>query len=193
MDHPHSMQPHCLSLTGWCIERGQHPAPARLKCLAKTPPGSAATLPRPAAESAAAPAVENSSPGCAQCASKSFPSGLRSPAGSSRCGNPAAFLVATHTAPSRKNGRAGRSDSSSKNRCHAWRVCLYRPPQKPSFSSLRKCSKCSSIGIIFATGCRSPFQERLRLLGKANLHPLAVYTINVTSPRVSPRFAVYGM
>ncbi len=33
--------------------------------------------------------------------------------------------------------------------------------QKLSFLSLRKCWKCSLIGIILAIGWRSPFQERL--------------------------------
>jgi hypothetical protein len=39
------------------------------------------------------------------------------------------------------------------------------------------------IGIIFAIGCRSPFSgSALACEAKANLHPLAFYTINVTSP-----------
>jgi hypothetical protein len=38
------------------------------------------------------------------------------------------------------------------------------------------------IGIIFAIGCRSPFGTALACEAKANLHPLAFYTIKVTSP-----------
>jgi hypothetical protein len=39
------------------------------------------------------------------------------------------------------------------------------------------------IGTIFAIGCRSPFLERLLLVRqKANLYPLAFYTLNFTSP-----------
>src|SRR5438445_7124986 len=35
----------------------------------------------------------------------------------------------------------------------------------------RKCWKCSLIGIIFANGCRSPFQERLSLVRQSQLTP----------------------
>src|SRR5439155_23645213 len=35
----------------------------------------------------------------------------------------------------------------------------------------RKCWKCSLIGIIFAIGCRSPFQERLSLVRQSQLTP----------------------
>src|SRR5262249_9065803 len=35
----------------------------------------------------------------------------------------------------------------------------------------RKCWKCSSIGIIFAIGCRSPFQEWLLLVRQSQLTP----------------------
>ena len=42
------------------------------------------------------------------------------------------------------------------------------------------------IGIIFAMGCRSPFGSALACQAKANLHPLAFYTINVTSPHDLP-------
>src|SRR5713101_2354144 len=35
----------------------------------------------------------------------------------------------------------------------------------------RKCWKCSVIGIIFAIGCRSPFQERLLLVRQSQLTP----------------------
>jgi hypothetical protein len=39
------------------------------------------------------------------------------------------------------------------------------------------------IGIIFAIGCRSPFLgSALACEAKANLHPLAFYTIEFTSP-----------
>src|ERR1700728_1970001 len=66
-------------------------------------------------------------------------------------------------------------------------VCPYRSPQKLSFISARKCWKCSVIGIIFAIGCRSPFGKALACEAKANLHPLAFYTIEFTSPSpISP-------
>src|SRR5439155_15187318 len=64
-----------------------------------------------------------------------------------------------------------RSDCSSKNRCQASFVCPYKSPQKLSFISARKCWKCSLIGIIFAIGCRSPFQERLSLVRQSQLTP----------------------
>src|SRR5439155_574202 len=67
--------------------------------------------------------------------------------------------------------RAHRSDCSSKNRCQASFVCPYKSPQKLSFISARKCWKCSLIGIIFAIGCRSPFQERLSLVRQSQLTP----------------------
>ena len=71
------------------------------------------------------------------------------------------------------------------NGCHACFVCPYRSPQKLSLISARKCWKCSVIGIIFAIGCRSPFfGKALACEAKANLHPLAFYTINVTSPNL---------
>src|SRR5207244_9179852 len=50
-------------------------------------------------------------------------------------------------------------------------VCPYKSPQKLSFISARKCWKCSLIGIIFAIGCRSPFQERLSLVRQSQLTP----------------------
>src|SRR5439155_13236555 len=58
-----------------------------------------------------------------------------------------------------------------KNRCQASFVCPYKSPQKLSFISARKCWKCSLIGIIFAIGCRSPFQERLSLVRQSQLTP----------------------
>src|SRR5262252_9764457 len=48
-------------------------------------------------------------------------------------------------------------DSHSKNFCA---VCNVRPctsPQKVSFTSARKCWKCSVIGVTFAIGCKPPF------------------------------------
>src|SRR5439155_14083418 len=56
-------------------------------------------------------------------------------------------------------------------RCQASFVCPYKSPQKLSFISARKCWKCSLIGIIFAIGCRSPFQERLSLVRQSQLTP----------------------
>src|ERR1700751_1605406 len=41
-------------------------------------------------------------------------------------------------------------------------------------------------------GCRSPFGSALACEAKANLHPLAFYTINVTSPQTQAR-ARYGV
>src|SRR5439155_18797681 len=85
-----------------------------------------------------------------------------------------------------------RSDCSSKNRCQASFVCPFKSPQKLSFISARKCWKCSLIGIIFAIGCRSPFQERLSLVRQSQLTPSRLYTINVTSPLRRAPFARPG-
>ena len=65
----------------------------------------------------------------------------------------------------------GPCDSSSRKPCHASLVCPYTSPQELSFISVRKCWKCSVIGIIFAIGCRSPFQERLLLVRQSQLTP----------------------
>src|SRR5205807_4157801 len=73
--------------------------------------------------------------------------------------------------PAPENRSRSRSDCSSKNCCHASFVCPYKSPQKLSFISARKCWKCSLIGIIFAIGCRSPFQERLSLVRQSQLTP----------------------
>src|ERR1700752_1118550 len=75
-----------------------------------------------------------------------------------------------------------RSDSRSKNFFHACRVRPYKSPQKVSCNSSTKCWNRSLIGITLAMGCRSPFGSALACEAKANLHPLAFYTINVTSP-----------
>src|SRR5207244_11964763 len=64
-----------------------------------------------------------------------------------------------------------RSDCSPNNRCQASFPCPDKSPQKLSFISARKCWKCSLIGIIFAIGCRSPFQERLSLVRQSQLTP----------------------
>src|ERR1700728_618186 len=75
-------------------------------------------------------------------------------------------------------------------------VCPYRSPQKLSFISARKCWQCSVIGIIFAIGCRSPFGKALACEAKANLHPLAFYTIEFTSPEAQlafPHFVPRGV
>ena len=51
------------------------------------------------------------------------------------------------------------------------------------FVSSRKCWECSLIGVILAFGCGSPFSgSALVCEAKANFHPLAFYTIEVTSP-----------
>jgi hypothetical protein len=39
------------------------------------------------------------------------------------------------------------------------------------------------MGIIFAIGCKSPFQERLLLARQSQLTPSRFYTIEFTSPR----------
>src|SRR6201981_2487370 len=73
---------------------------------------------------------------------------------------------------------------------HACRVRPYRSPQKLSCNSSTKCWNRSLIGITLAMGCRSPFGSALACEAKANLQPLAFYTINVTSP--SLQFAWLG-
>src|SRR5581483_11749359 len=80
-----------------------------------------------------------------------------------------------------------RSESSSKNRFHACWVSPYSSPQKLSFSSVKKCWNCSVMQLTLAMGCKSPFRRNRLLLDrqKANLHPLAFYTSEVTSPSVS--------
>src|SRR5581483_2505645 len=52
-------------------------------------------------------------------------------------------------------------------------------------SSVKKCWNCSVMQLTLAMGCQSPFRRNRLLLvrQKANLHPLAFYTSEVTSPR----------
>src|SRR6266403_1668874 len=123
------------------------------------PPGSTARPPPPAAETVANHGAENSSREYAQPAAGWCRSGSQNPARSSRCDRLAVGHAAVRTAP------------SPNNRCQASFVCPYKSPQKLSFISARKCWKCSLIGIIFAIGCRSPFQERLSLVRQSQLTP----------------------
>jgi hypothetical protein len=43
------------------------------------------------------------------------------------------------------------------------------------------------MGIIFAIGCKSPFQERLLLARQSQLTPSRFYTIEFTSPLAKAR------
>jgi hypothetical protein len=78
-----------------------------------------------------------------------------------------------------------RSDSRSNSRHMLCCTCPCRSPQKLSFSSLTKCWKCSVIGVTFAMGVSLLFKGALASQAKANLHPLAFYTIEVTSPNAA--------
>src|SRR5271165_7404647 len=54
---------------------------------------------------------------------------------------------------------------------------------KTLFSSLTKCWNCSVMGVTFAMGVSLLARMASASQAKANLHPLAFYTIKVTSPR----------
>src|SRR5579863_5734931 len=73
--------------------------------------------------------------------------------------------------------------SWSKNRCPARCVRASRSPQKLSCNSSTKCWYCSVIGVTFAMGVSLFSKESVSAFqAKTNLHPLAFYTIEVTSP-----------
>src|SRR5438876_1812436 len=135
------------------------------------PPGSTARPPPPAAETVANHGAESSSREYAQPAAGWCRSGSQNPARSSRCDRLAVGHAAVRTAPSPHSDRVAAPTAAPKNRCQASFVCPYKSPQKLSFISARKCWKCSLIGIIFAIGCRSPFQERLSLVRQSQLTP----------------------
>src|SRR5215469_6996528 len=135
------------------------------------------------AENAATPPPENFSPGCAPCAGGWSRIASRNLSRSSHCGIAAAALAAAHRAPSPNSDRAAVPIAARKTAARRASFAHTNRPQKLSFISARKCWICSVIRTIFAIGCRSPFQERLLLVRqKANLHPLAFYTLNFTSP-----------
>src|SRR5438552_6083380 len=135
------------------------------------PPGSTARPPPPAAETVANHGAENSSREYAQPAAGWCRSGSQNPARSSRCDRLAVGHAAVRTAPSPNSDRVAAPTAARKTAARASFVCPYKSPQKLAFISARKCWKCSLIGIIFAIGCRSPFQERLSLVRQSQLTP----------------------
>src|SRR5436309_3286420 len=135
------------------------------------PPGSTARPPPPAAETVANHEAESSSREYAQPAAGWCRSGSQNPARSSRCDRLAVGHAAVRTAPSPNSDRVAAPTAARKTAARASFVCPYKSPQKLSFISARKCWKCSLIGIIFAIGCRSPFQERLSLVRQSQLTP----------------------
>src|SRR5881275_1055001 len=135
------------------------------------PPGSTARPPPPAAETVANHGAESSSREYAQPAAGWCRSGSQNPARSSRCDRLAVGHAAVRTAPSPNSDRVAAPTAARKTAARASFVCPYKSPQKLSFISARKCWKCSLIGIIFAIGCRSPFQERLSLVRQSQLTP----------------------
>ena len=65
---------------------------------------------------------------------------------------------------------------------HTSRVFPYRSPQNISFKSRTKYWNCSVIGVTFAMGCKLLFKDLVSLASETNLHPLAFYTLEFTSP-----------
>src|SRR5271157_2679271 len=76
-----------------------------------------------------------------------------------------------------------RSDSSSNSLRMLCCTCPCRSPQKLSFKSSKKCWKCSVIGVTFAMGVSLLLRMAFACKAKANLHPLAFYTTEFTSPK----------
>src|SRR5438552_15935590 len=135
------------------------------------PPESKAKPHPPAAETVANHGAESSSREYAQPAAGWCRSGSQNPARSSRCDRLAVGHAAVRTAPSPNSDRVAAPTAARKTAARASFVCPYKSTQKLSFISARKCWKCSLIGIIFAIGCRSPFQERLSLVRQSQLTP----------------------
>src|SRR6516165_9892421 len=147
------------------------------------PPESAATLLRPAAENVSAPPAENSSLGCAQCAAGSSRSESRNPVRSSRYGNAAASHADAHRAPSPKNGRVAAPTPVRKIAAMPAAFRRTDPPRNFLSVLLENVGNALQSGLSSPSGVGLLFRKGFCLLGKANLHPLAFYTINFTSPR----------
>src|SRR3989475_4917762 len=134
------------------------------------PPGSTARPPPPAAETVANHGAESSSREYAQPAAGWCRSGSQNPARSSRCDRLAVGHAAVRTAPSPNSDRVAAPTAARKTAARLASSARINRPRN-SFISARKCWKCSLIGIIFAIGCRSPFQERLSLVRQSQLTP----------------------
>src|SRR5438552_7181095 len=137
------------------------------------PPGSTARPPPPAAETVANHGAESSSREYAQPAAGWCRSGSQNPARSSRCDRLAVGHAAVRTAPSPHSDRVAAPTAARKTAARLASSARINRPRNSlsSFISARKCWKCSLIGIIFAIGCRSPFQERLSLVRQSQLTP----------------------
>src|SRR5438132_9264502 len=146
------------------------------------PPGSTAKPPPPAAETVANHGAESSSREYAQPAAGWCRSGSQNPARSSRCDRLAVGHAAVRTAPSPNSDRVAAPTAARKTaarlassaRINRPRNSLSSPPENVGNAHLSGLSSPSGVGLLFRNG--------FRLSGKANLHPLAFYTINVTSP-----------
>src|SRR5439155_20227334 len=155
-----------LRRSGWLLPD----FPVACASRAKMPPGSTARPPPPAAETVANHGAENSSREYAQPAAGWCRSGSQNPARSSRCDRLAVGHAAVRTAPSPHSDRVAAPTAARKTAARLASSARTNP-QKLSFISARKCWKCSLIGIIFAIGCRPPFQERLLLVRQSQLTP----------------------
>src|SRR5439155_15790917 len=106
----------------------------------------------------------------------------QNPARSSRCDRLAVGHAAVRTAPSPNSDRVAAPTAARKTaprlassaRTNRPRNSLSSPPENVGNAHCSGLSSPSVVGLLFRNG--------FRLSGKANLHPLAFYTINVTSP-----------
>src|SRR5436190_19577132 len=134
------------------------------------PPGSTAKPPPPAAETVANHGAESSSREYAQPAAGWCRSGSQNPARSSRCDRLAVGHAAVRTAPSPNSDRVAAPTAARKTAARLASSARTNRPRN-SLSSPPENVGCSLIGIIFAIGCRSPFQERLSLVRQSQLTP----------------------
>src|SRR5204863_7548412 len=134
------------------------------------PPGSTARPPPPAAETVANHGAESSSREHAQPAAGWCRSGSQNPARSSRCDRLAVGHAAVRTAPSPNSDRVAAPTAARKTAARLASSARTNRPRN-SLSSPPENVGCSLIGIIFAIGCRSPFQERLSLVRQSQLTP----------------------
>src|SRR5205814_7320047 len=134
------------------------------------PPGSTARPPPPAAETVANHGAESSSREYAQPAAGWCRSGSQNPARSSRCDRLAVGHAAVRTAPSPNSDRVAAPTAARKTAARLASSARTNRPRN-SLSSPPENVGCSLIGIIFAIGCRSPFQERLSLVRQSQLTP----------------------
>ena len=112
----------------------------------------------------------------------------------SHCRDPAVGFLPVRTIRSRKESLAT-APTAARKTCRACFVCPYDHPRNPRSSPPRSVGS-PLIGVTFAIGSNLLFpgmafaigsnllsRNGFCLPGKADLHPLAFYTFNLTSPR----------